>query len=552
MASSSRQPSVPPECAPKHTKIHDDDGSGDEEEDPEITDPDDPDYDPNDDDCEEEDDCEDDCDDDCDEGDEGDEGEDDCDDGDDCEEVEDDEGDEGEVEDDALKNRKMFLQQNRDMNNIIILPINMPASGGGRVCGRKRKCNTDDITQNFTDQESTYWNTQTSLEKEDILKKFKVLSEPMIGRGKVPLRFKILNSDISNSAKMLVLSKLDQFQTMPEGSGEYYKLRSWLSSLDKMPLGHYKQLPVSINDPVDKSSAFLQSVHQSLNDTVYGHVEAKQQIMRIMAQWITNPASAQGRCIGIVGSPGVGKTQLMKNGLSKALGLPFGFVALGGASDGSIMEGHSYTYEGSSYGKIAEVLMKTQCMNPILFFDELDKVSQSARGDEIVGILTHLTDSTQNDHFTDRYFGEIDINLSKALMIFSYNDESLINPVLKDRMITIRVSGYSLKDKIVIARDYMLPAILHQYNFKVGDVVFTDEILEHIVHKLAKESGVRCLKRGIESIVSWINMYRFIPPKTSTTTCMQFPLTITKEHVTDLLGLSDIEARNDMLLTMYT
>jgi ATP-dependent Lon protease len=263
--------------------------------------------------------------------------------------------------------------------------------------------------------------------------------------------------------------------------------------------------------------------------------------MRIFAQWISNPGS-KGHCIGIQGPPGIAKTCLVKDGICKALGLPFGFIALGGASDASFLEGHSFTYEGSTYGKIAEILMKTQCMNPIMFFDELDKVSSTSRGEEIIGILTHLTDASQNERFQDRYFGALELNLSRALIIFSYNDESKINPILKDRMITIHAKGYSLKDKMIIARDYLLPEVLSQYNISTNDVKFPSSIIETIIGRVAQEEGVRNLKRGLESIVSWINMNRYLPPEDDIPN--EFPLTVTEDHIHKYLHVS--ESPNDM------
>ena len=107
------------------------------------------------------------------------------------------------------------------------------------------------------------------------------------------------------------------------------------------------------------------------------------------------------------------------------------FLALGGASDSSFLEGHSY-YEGMQQGKIVQILMESKSMNPVIYFDELDKVSDTAKGEEIIGILTHLTDTTQNSAFHDKYFADIDFDLSKCLFIFSYNDESKVNPILKD------------------------------------------------------------------------------------------------------------------------
>jgi ATP-dependent Lon protease len=191
--------------------------------------------------------------------------------------------------------------------------------------------------------------------------------------------------------------------------------------------------------------------------------------------------------------------------------------------------------------------MKAQSMNPIIFFDELDKVSTSSRGEEIIGLLTHITDGVQNERFHDRYFGELELDLSKSLIIFSYNDESLINPILKDRMITIRVKGYDVKDKCAIARDYLLPSILTQYNLKPNDVTICDDALLKLIQRVADEEGVRNLKRGLESIISWINMHRYLPGKKQ----FEFPLQITTEHVSDYVNV-DKTRSSSYVSTMYT
>ena len=109
---------------------------------------------------------------------------------------------------------------------------------------------------------------------------------------------------------------------------------------------------------------------------------------------------------------------------------PYSFIAIGGSSNGSTLDGHNYTYVGSTWGKIVDILIEKKCMNPIIFIDELDKVSKTEHGKEIIGILTHLIDSTQNDSFQDKYFSNIDLDLSKALFIFSYNDVELIDKIL--------------------------------------------------------------------------------------------------------------------------
>ena len=117
-------------------------------------------------------------------------------------------------------------------------------------------------------------------------------------------------------------------------------------------------------------------------------------------------------------------------------------MLLWGSSNGSILDAHNYTYMGSTWGKLVDILMETKCMNPIIFIDELDKVSKTEHGKEIIGILTHLVDSTQNDTFQDKYFSGIDIDLSKVLFIFSYNDVEKIDKILLDRIIVLNLIIY--------------------------------------------------------------------------------------------------------------
>lgn len=415
---------------------------------------------------------------------------------------------------------------------------------------RKRARNDEsEFVRHFTTDEKEYWKKLNEEKKSQYLEVHKHLRN-IDTSAAVPIRFKFLGAEMEPSNKALILAKLDQFQMMHEGSGEYFKLRNWLNAAGRIPFGKYFPLPVQPTDPTDKVCGFLNDVQKTLDAKVYGHLETKNQIMRILAQWISNPGS-KGHCIGIQGYPGTGKTVLIKEGVCKALGLPFGFVALGGASDGSFLEGHSFTYEGSTYGKISEILMKTQCMNPILFFDELDKVSGTRRGDEIIGILTHLTDSSQNERYQDKYFGELDLNLSKCLTVFSYNDESLINPILKDRMITIHVKGYTVNDKLKIATEYLIPDLLQQYNIGKDDVVFPTDIIQYIISRVNEEEGVRNLKRGLEAVLSWINMHKYLPPDSAEP--IAFPLIINEDHVKKYLRPDDGSARikEDVMRMMY-
>ena len=373
---------------------------------------------------------------------------------------------------------------------------------------------------------------------------------------KKPYRLTLLESNIPAKYKATVMQKLNMLKSMEPGDPEYYKLKTWVDTFMRVPFSVNKNLSVNISDGIDKCSDFMENAKQILDDCVYGLDDAKMQIMQMIGQWITNPA-ALGTAIAIKGPPGTGKTSLVKEGISKILGREFSFIALGGTGDASFLEGHSYTYEGSMWGKIVQILIDSKCMNPVIYFDELDKVSDTPRGEEIIGILTHLTDTTQNNQFHDKYFSEIDFDLSKCLFIFSYNDESKINPILRDRMYRIQTKGYDAKEKAIIARKFLLPKIREQVNFAESDVIIPDETLDFIISCAGitkKEEGVRNLKRCLEIIHTKVNLFRLMKPDRNLFAKdmdmkITFPLTVVKKTVEGLI--KNEETQNQSLLAMY-
>jgi len=364
-----------------------------------------------------------------------------------------------------------------------------------------------------------------------------------MNKDDIPLRFKILMSNIDDKIKAIAIKKLRYLYDMDESTSEYYKLTNWIESLCKAPIGKYANMSINTSATVDSIRSFIKRIRDTLDKTVYGHQDAKDHIIRLIAQWISNPES-KGLVIGIQGPAGCGKTTLVKNGICKALNLPFAFVALGGASDGSFLDGHSPTYEGSTWGKIVDILMKAECMNPVIYFDELDKISCTYKGDEVVNILVHLTDSTQNDKYQDKFFVDVDFDLSRSLMIFSYNDEHLINPILKDRMVKIKTEGYKLEEKVIIARDYLLPELYTQ--FKLKDVSIKDDVIKYIINsRIEDEEGVRNLKRALECILSNLNLNVLMSPEE-----VLFPLEITEDMVNKYVKKLNANASNK-LHSMY-
>jgi ATP-dependent Lon protease len=287
-----------------------------------------------------------------------------------------------------------------------------------------------------------------------------------------------------------------------------------------------------INTNFNTITEYIKNVRITLDEAVYGHEKAKGQIEKIIGQWVNG--NHDGYCFGFEGAPGLGKTSLAKRGLSNCLkdelgnSRPFAMIAMGGDANGSTLHGHNYTYVGSTWGSIVQILMDKKCMNPIIFIDEVDKISKTEHGREIVGILTHLLDSTQNDSFQDKYFSGIDLDLSKVLFILSYNDPEAIDKILLDRIHRIKFTNLSLEDKLVVANTHMLPDIYKKFGLE--DMIhFNNEAITFIIENYTCEAGVRKMKEKLFEIVGDINID--ILKNQSAYTNIDFPIEITIDDI---------------------
>jgi ATP-dependent Lon protease len=272
-----------------------------------------------------------------------------------------------------------------------------------------------------------------------------------------------------------------------------------------------REIDSTLNE-IDNIDGLMTSIMEKLDLSVYGHSHAKNQILKVFGQWMTG--KQKGYCFGFEGSPGIGKTSLAKKGLTQCLidvdgtPRPFHFIALGGSANGSTLEGHGYTYQNSVWGRIADILMESKCMNPIIYIDELDKVSKTEHGREIIGILTHLIDSTQNEGFQDKYFMGIELDVSNVLFVFSYNNPEDIDPILLDRIHRIHFENLLLHEKIEIVKQFVLPEL----NDKMGwdssheTIVLSDCMIEYIVKTYTNEPGIRKLKELLFDLVGEINI----------------------------------------------
>ena len=423
---------------------------------------------------------------------------------------------------------------------------------------QKEKDRNDRIFKRILRDKNTM-NDFEFFEKMDVVSQKKIIKElreiNKLTRIEKPYRLTLLEADIPVVFKGAAMKRVASLRYMEPGSGEYYKIKTWVDTFMRIPFSKYQSLPISIEDGVEKCHDFMADAQKTLDNAVYGLNDAKMQIMQMLGQLITNP-KAIGTAIAIHGPPGTGKTSLVKEGISKILNRPFSFIALGGATDSSFLEGHSYTYEGSLWGKIVQILIDSKCMNPVIYFDELDKISETPKGEEIAGILTHLTDTSQNSQFHDKYFADIDFDLSKCLFIFSYNDESKVNPILKDRMYRIKTAGYNQKQKTAISNNYLLPKIREQIKFSKEDIIIPDATINYIIDShCGKEDGVRNLKRCLEIIYTKLNLYRLMKPGSNLfeedmSLKVEFPFTVTKDIVDKLIKNSK-DPMSSALYSLY-
>jgi len=371
----------------------------------------------------------------------------------------------------------------------------------------------------------------------------------------VPIRYKILGSNLPEKTKAVVMQKVEHFENSHQGASGYHKLKQYMDRLLRIPFGKYHDIPVKMSDEPRKISDYLVNLKHSLDQSIYGQDVAKIRIMEIVAKWITNPRS-KGNIIGLCGPPGIGKTTLIKQGLAKAINIPFSFMALGGCHSSATLEGHDYTYEGSKNGKLIDILIEQQCMNPIIFFDELDKLSETNAGREITGVLTHLTDVTQNDSISDKYFADIEFDFSKCLFIFSFNDERLINPILKDRITIVNMKGFTRKEKLEIAKNFSINKIAKNIGIDKSLFNISDQVYESIIDiYCSQEQGIRKLEKCIETLLMKINLFKLTGNKEfiENFDC-SFPIEVSKNMSTKILNrfFNIDDGVSQMIAMMYS
>jgi ATP-dependent Lon protease len=272
------------------------------------------------------------------------------------------------------------------------------------------------------------------------------------------------------------------------------KLTMFLNNVLRLPYNKVDNSIDLISKPNiihDDKIKFIKNIYEELNNNLFGLDEVKDSIVSFICQKINNPDLPNNKFLCLCGPAGVGKTSIVHT-VSNALKIPYSYISMANIDESSILIGHSYTYEGSIPGCIAEALIKNDCTNGILLFDEIDKTKE-----KIQNILLGIFDPMQNYKFRDAYFGDFPINLSDSMMILCLNDLDKINPILRDRLHIINIPGYTISEKKIIIDTYIIPKLEKQYKLNIN---IDSKVIDYILEKTKIHKGIRQIIMNITKI----------------------------------------------------
>ena len=332
--------------------------------------------------------------------------------------------------------------------------------------------------------------------------------EKKISNSMFQLKYKILNLQTTEENKAVIYRKFLELQNTNRDDSEYSKLTNWLNNVIEMPFDKVKIFSHS-----ESITRFLQFAYQKMNQELYGMKKVKEQLLFFINAKLTNPNMKRTN-LGLVSKPGMGKTSIARL-LSSILDIGFEQISCGGVDRSDFFKGHDYTYVGSRPGEIVNCLKRMGTKNGILFFDEYEKVLSNK---SISALMLHITDPAQNSEFRDNYFSELTIDLSAIWFIYSMNSLPK-DEALRDRIFYIEIEDYSLREKITIVRDFILPKTLFNSGLNKNDIVFDTETIKYLVNQFSNEKGLRTLEKIILDIV---NKLKFLELNQDDTGNLQF------------------------------
>ena len=344
------------------------------------------------------------------------------------------------------------------------------------------------------------------------------------------LRTKIQEADLPEHVRKETDRELARLAKTPSASPEHQVIRSYLELVLELPW-----------NKASEEHLDLAHVRQVLNEDHYGIKEVKERIVEHLAVLKLNP-SAKAPILCLVGPPGVGKTSLGQS-IAKSMGRTFERFSLGGLHDEGELRGHRRTYVGALPGRIIQAVRRAGVNNPVIMLDEVDKLGRDFRGDPAAALL-EILDPAQNHTFRDHYL-DLPFDLSKVFFITTANTLETLSQPLLDRMEIIRLNGYSEREKREIAVRYLWPRRLKEAGLRTEDVNLPESVLDQIIGRYTRESGVRQLEQMLGRLTRKIAVTLADLPADSTSSRVE----ITSTLLDDWLGQERFqpeEARKDL------
>lgn len=295
----------------------------------------------------------------------------------------------------------------------------------------------------------------------------------------------IMSLKIDEKSREKLLKEADKLTRLPSASQEAFVIKNYLDTVLDLPWGVYSKAKISL----EKAEAVLEKDH-------YGLKKVKERILEFLAVHMLNP-DIKGQIICLYGPPGIGKTSIAKS-VAQAMGRKYVRVSLGGIRDEADIRGHRKTYVGAMPGRVITAISQAETSDPLILFDEIDKLCSDIKGDPSAAMLEVL-DGEQNSTFRD-HFLEVPFDLSKAVFLTTANDISTIPAPLLDRMEIIELPSYTSEEKFHIAKDHLIPKQIKEHGLKASQLKIADEAIDDIIQFYTKEAGVRNLERKIASI----------------------------------------------------
>jgi ATP-dependent Lon protease len=329
----------------------------------------------------------------------------------------------------------------------------------------------------------------------------------------------------------------DMINRAPNDS-RYQDLKDKIRLAIKLP--HHKVMPTVQTNTPEEIRDYCVQVYNRLEAEIYGMNAAKEQIIQAVNDRIYNPNSYA--ILALKGAPGLGKTKLAKT-IAKAVGRPFEKISLGGVIDSTIFKGSDNVWSGAGPSMLLQILSRVKYADPVILLDEIDKLGTTEKGREVQYALLHILDRTQNKEFQDLFLSEYSHDISKIWFIPAMNDDSTLDPALRDRLHIIKIASYTHQEMIEIIKRHTIPETLADKGILPTELTITDEAIALLIKRSQSEiknTGMRSLERAIQDLISKLNLLRSmagtegIPLTFSLPDFKGFPYTITETTINAL------------------